>query len=184
MKSKHVAKVNGRFIRMAIASALAFGSSTAGVNSYAGSATSNLTVNATVVANCTIVAGTVAFGNYDPITAHASAHLDGTGTLSVNCTTGSAAKIMLGQGANADVGGGSTDAAPVRRMKDSGTNYLSYQLYTDSAGGTVWGNTDGTHKAYTGAGISQNVTVYGRVSSGQNKPATTYSDSVVATINF
>jgi spore coat protein U-like protein len=180
---KQLTQINGRVIRMALASALALGTGFSGVNSYAGSATSSMTVSATVAANCLISAGALSFGTYDPVSANASAHLDGSATLTVNCTSGSAANIMLGQGANANTAGGSTDAAPVRRML-AGSNYLSYQLYKDVAGGVVWGNTNGTHVSYTGTGSSASVTVYGRVSGGQNVPAGSYSDTVLATIDF
>jgi spore coat protein U-like protein len=182
MKSKQFTTLNGRVIRMVVASALAFGSGFSGVDSYAaGSASSSIAVSATVNANCLITAGALGFGTYDPVSANASSPLDGSATLSVTCTQGAAAKIMLGQGSNADTG--SNDGAPVRRMR-TGTNYLSYQLYKDVAGGVVWGNTDGTHVAYTGTGGSGSVSVYGRVTAGQNVPAGSYTDTVLATINF
>jgi spore coat protein U-like protein len=183
MKAKQLTQFNGRVIRMVLASSLALGTGFSGTNSYAGSATSSMTVSATVAANCLISAGALGFGTYDPVAANASTSLDGTATLTVTCTSGSAAKIRLGQGANADTGGGSTDATPVRRML-SGGNYLSYQLYQDVGHSTIWGNTDGTHVNYTGTGSSGSVTVYGRVNSGQNKPAGSYSDTVLATIDF
>lgn len=143
--------------------------------------TSNMTVSATVSANCDISAGPLAFGTYDPVITNASANLDGTATLTVTCTSGAAANISLGQGSNAAVG--STDAAPSRRML-SGASYLSYALYQDSARTTVWGNDTTTDAAYTGTGAATSVTVYGRVPSGQNVPSGSYSDTVVATITF
>ena len=172
---------NGRVIRMTVATAIALGSGFSGVNSYAGSATSSIAVSATVNANCLITAGALGFGTYDPVSANASSPLDGSATLTVTCTQGAAAKIMLGQGAHQD--SGSTDGTPIRRMM-SGSTYLSYQLYKDVAGGVVWGNTDGTHVAYTGTGSSGSVSVYGRVAAGQNVPAGSYTDTVLATINF
>jgi spore coat protein U-like protein len=107
--------------------------------------------------------------------------LDGTGTIATVCTNGSTAKITLGQGANADTG--STDTAPARRMTD-GTNFLAYQLYSENTYTTVWGNTDPTGFSVTGTGATVNATVYGRVAQGQNVPAGSYTDTVVATITF
>lgn len=67
----------------------------------------------------------------------------------------------------------------------AGSSYLSYSLYSDSGRSTVWGNTAGTGKAYTGTGVSDTVTVYGAIAAGQNVPASTsYADVVVATITF
>jgi spore coat protein U-like protein len=148
----------------------------------AATATSNLAVTASVTANCTIATAPVAFGAYDPVSANATTALSGTGTVNVTCTSGASTTITLGQGANADVG--STDAAPARRMNDGGTNYLSYALYQDSGHTTVWGNTVGTGVAKTGTGVQVGVTVYGAVTAGQNVPAGSYSDTVVATVTF
>jgi spore coat protein U-like protein len=148
----------------------------------AGTATSNLSVTASVTANCTISTSPVAFGAYDPVSANASSPLTGSGAVNVTCTSGAATKVTLGQGSNADTG--STDAAPVRRLNDGSTNYLSYQLYTDNGYSTVWGNTAGTGVAHTGTGTQTAITVYGSVAAGQNVPSGSYSDTVVATVTF
>jgi spore coat protein U-like protein len=172
-------RLNGRLLGLTAASALFMAASSV---TNAGTATSNLSVTATVAANCTIATSPVAFGAYDPIVANATSPLDGSGTVTVTCTTGSAATITLGQGSNPAAG--STDAAPLRQMKDSGTHVLAYSLYQDSGRTTVWGNTSGTGVADTGSGTAQNVTVYGAVAAGQNVPAASYSDTVVATVTF
>ncbi len=148
----------------------------------AATSTANLSVTASVAANCSISTAPVAFGSYDPVTANASTALNGTGTVSVNCTSGASTTITLGQGSNANTG--STDAAPARRMKDAGTDYLSYSLYSDSGRTTVWGNTAGTGLASTGTGTLTALTVYGAVAAGQNVPTGSYTDTVVATVTF
>ena len=148
------------------------------VKTNAATATANLSVSATVTNNCTISTVALAFGSYDPVVANASTNLDGTGTVVVACTKGSTATIGLGTGANA--------SGSIRRMKDAGTNYLTYELYQDSGRSTVWAN--------SGAGLlspvaapskaARNFTVYGRVASNQDVPAGSYTDTVVATVNF
>lgn len=152
------------------------------VSAFATTATDNMTVTANVANNCTISAGSLSFGAYDPITANASSPLNGSATLAVTCTSGGSATITLGQGSNAH--SGSTDAVPLRQMKDGSTDVLGYFLYTDSGYSSVWGNTLGTSKSYSGTGGSTNVTVYGQVTAAQNVPAASYSDTVVATITF
>lgn len=143
----------------------------------------NLNVSASVSANCTITANGLSFGDYDPIVTNASAHLEQTGTLSVTCTNQSAATITLDQGANPDTG--STAIAPLRRMKDTGTSYLSYKLYSDASRTVVWGDDASVDVDYTGTGSSENVTIYGRVDSGQTSAIVgSYTDTVVATITF
>ena len=148
----------------------------------AATATSNLAVSASVAANCTISTAAVAFGAYDPVSANATTALNGTGTVNVTCTSGASTTITLGQGSNPNTG--STDAAPARRMGDGATHFLSYALYQDSGRSTVWGNTAGTGEANTGSGSQAALTVYGAVTAGQNVPAGSYSDTVVATVTF
>src|SRR5688572_29204745 len=92
----------------------------------------NLTVNATVVKNCTISTAPVAFGNYDPVAANATAPLDGVGTVTVTCTKGAPAKVGLGVGSNAQ--------GTVRRMIATAAEYLAYELYKDTGRTSVWGD--------------------------------------------
>ena len=177
---------NSRFIkaafRLAIASAMVAGVPfIVPMQAEAATNTADLDVSAEVSANCTISTIALAFGSYDPVVAHASAALDGQGTVTVTCTSGATTVITLGQGMNADAS--STDAAPARQMV-SGANELAYALYSDSSRTTVWGNTSETGVSHVGTGTSANLTVYGSVSGGQNVPAGSYSDTVVATVTF
>jgi spore coat protein U-like protein len=144
--------------------------------------TTNMTIEASVTANCTISSGGLNFGPYDPIDANAATPLDQQGTVTVACTDGSGFAITLGQGANADTG--STDAVPLRRMANGGGEFLEYGLFSDTERETLWGNDTDTDVATTGTGIPQNFTVFGRVTQGQNVPAGTYTDTVLATVTF
>jgi len=140
-------------------------------------ATANLLVTATVTKNCSITTTPVAFGSYDPIVANAASPLDGTGTVVVTCTKGAGTRIDLGLGSNAT---GST-----RRML-GGTDLLTYELYTDTGRSTVWGSGAGAGQSIPAAPNKnpRTFTVYGRVAAGQDVGAASYSDTVVATINF
>jgi spore coat protein U-like protein len=160
---------------LAMSSALVMGSAR---TLSAGSATANLSVSATVAANCTITTAPVAFPGYDPIVANAAANDDGTGTVTITCTKGTLATIGLGLGGNA--------SGSVRRMKDATTDYLTYELYQDAGRATVWGT--------VGAGLlsplaapskaARPFTVYGRIPPAQDVPSGAYSDTVQATVNF
>ncbi len=144
----------------------------------AATATANLSVTATVVGQCTVTAPTtLAFGNYDPVTANASTDLDAQTNISVACTKGTPSVwIGLNTGANA--------ASGVRRMA-SGTERLTYEIYSDAPRSTVWGNTLATGVSYTAASkAAANLTVYGRVAPGQDVAVGSYTDTVVATVNF
>ncbi len=148
----------------------------------AATATANLSVTASVSATCSISTTALGFGAYDPVGANNASPLDGTGNVIVTCTNGASAALTLGQGSNAAAG--STDAVPVRRMKNAGGVFLSYSMYTDAAHTTIWGNTSGTSVAQTGSGTASSVTVYGRIPAGQNVASGAYADTVVATVTF
>lgn len=171
-----------RTFRQCLAGSALAGAATLGVGQAdAATDTANLVVEAEVTANCSISTTGLNFGQYDPVGTHASTDLDGTGTIQVTCTSGSTGAITLSQGANADPG--STDDVPLRRMTD-GAEFLGYFLYQDSGRTTVWGNSATTDVDHLGTGTSTDVTVYGRVTAGQNVAAGSYSDTVVATITF
>jgi spore coat protein U-like protein len=142
----------------------------------AGTDIGNVNVSATVSGACVISDANLAFGTYDPLTAHVSADLDSSATFTVACTGGTAWSIALGDGLNA--------SGATRRMRD-GANYLTYELYTTSARAQRWGSAgaelvSGSHATTS----SQTLTIHGRVPSGQTPPVGTYVDTVVATITF
>ena len=154
----------------------------------AGSATSNVGISSNIANVCTISTGAVAFGAYDPIVTNASTPLDASGTVTITCTKGSSTTLGLGLGTN--------PSASVRRMKDSGSNMMTYELYQppDSTPGTacsfgspsVWGNS-GVGLFTPAAAPSKSARTYnicGQVAAGQDLPFGNYSDTVIATVNF
>jgi spore coat protein U-like protein len=140
----------------------------------AATASANLTVTATVVSTCSVGAGSLAFGNYDPT---AASNVDQAGTFQVTCTKGTSATVGLDTGSNAS---GST-----RRMTD-GTDFLSYELFKETARTNVWGNSGAGLVALAAApsNAAQTVTVYGRISGSQDVRAGSYSDTVIITVTF
>jgi spore coat protein U-like protein len=141
----------------------------------------NVEISATVVSSCSITALPVAFGNYDALSVTPK---DATGSVDVSCSVGSLPKIWLDQGLHA--GSGSTAAAPVRRMINGTTNFLGYQLYQETTRTLVWGGTDLTSPAAIPAtGLTAvTSTIYGRVPVNQTSTVGSYTDTVVATVNF
>jgi spore coat protein U-like protein len=104
-----------------------------GREAQSGSATSSLAVSMGVSNNCTISTSPVAFGAYDPVSANASAPLDGAGGVTIACTKNASATVGLALGSNA--------SGSVRRMSDGAStpSYATYELYQDSGRLTVWG---------------------------------------------
>lgn len=140
--------------------------------------TDTFTVSANVSKNCSITTTPVAFGVYDPVVGHATTPLDGTGAVIVTCTKGAGTRIDLNNGANATGGN--------RRMSAGGGNFLTYQLYQDTGRTTAWGSGGSAGQTIGGAPskAARTFTVFGRVPAGQDVPAGSYTDTVVATINF
>lgn len=144
---------------------------------FAATTSTTLNVDATVTANCTVSSSALSFGTVNPIS---GTNVDATGGITVTCTNGTAWTATAGVGS----GSGATYAA--RRMT-SGANLLSYNIYTDAARANVWGDgTGGTATiGNTGSGVAQNVTVYGRVPSGQTAvPPGGYADTVAVTVTY
>ena len=153
------------------------GAATFSTPALAGTASSTLSVNATVTANCTVSTTALNFGSVNTLSASA---VDGTGGVTVTCTNGSAWT------AAADAGSGTGATLATRRLT-SGGNALNYALYTDAGRSTVWGDGTGSTATVgnTGSGSAQTFTVYGRIAGGQNgAPAGTYADTVSVTITY
>ncbi|TMG86262.1 MAG: spore coat protein U domain-containing protein [Betaproteobacteria bacterium] len=186
MKSIRLSK---RATTVALASLFSVGAAVVGP-AHAGSTPANLAVSASVAANCTISTSAVAFGPYDPIVTNATSALNGSGSVTIACTKGSAPSITLDLGAN--------PAGSQRNMLvvGGGTDVLPYQLYQPPSttpstactfpGSQVWG-TNGSAiftptAPTTKSGRTYNVC--GTVAAGQDVSVGTYQDTVVATVNF
>jgi spore coat protein U-like protein len=126
--------------------------------------------------SCTITAVGVSFGTYDVFSGSA---LDSTGSVTYNCIS-----VLTTITINLSRGGAPTFSP--RQMFRSG-EALGYNLYLDAARMTIWGDaTSGTsHYAVTPVLLSNvTVTIYGRIPARQDVSAGSYTDTVVATINF
>ncbi|MCS5710952.1 spore coat protein U domain-containing protein [Candidatus Berkiella aquae] len=141
---------------------------------HAATNTTTFNVTATVAANCSISANTLAFGAYNPL----SAPTDSTTDITITCTNGSGYNVGLNAGTTA--GGTVTN-----RLMANGANTLGYGLYQNSGRTINWGDTIGTDTVSgTGNGGAQTLTVYGRIPSAQYVPPGSYSDTITITATF
>jgi spore coat protein U-like protein len=126
---------------------------------------------------CTISATSVNFGSYNVFNGSPT---DSTGTVTYRCN-GSAHNITIGltQGAGASFN---------QRQMQKGSESLTYNLFVDASRTNIWGDGTGGTAVYSSANppnnTNVNLTVYGRVTAGQDVSAGTFSDTVTAVINF
>ena len=142
-------------------------------------ATANLVVSLTILANCTITASTVPFGT----TSSLATVINQTGSVGVTCTNTTPYTVGL------DAGNVATSTVTARLMAGTATGNttttIPYQLYSDTGRSSVWGNASGSWVTGTGSGAAQTLTVYGQVLTASITPKPdTYQSTVVATITF
>lgn len=136
----------------------------------ADSNSSSFDVTVQVLASCSISSSNMTFSS---ITTGTTSNSDATSSLTVNCSSGTPYTIALDNGTNYSAG---------RRLA-SGASYINYFLYSDSGRSTQWNST--TTKAGTGNGANQELTVFGRIPSGQSVTNTgIYADTVIATVTY
>lgn len=143
-------------------------------------ATNSMTVSATVANTCSFASVTnTVFGTIDGL--FLTNLSVSNGSVVVICTTGATYSLALNAGNN--LSGGN------RRMAN-GANFITYQIYSDMAQTTLWGDgTAGIGNARTGllaTGANQTYTVYARIPTTPQTPvpAGTYTDTVTITITF
>ncbi len=142
---------------------------------WAATDTTTFTVTATVSDACSVSATNLDFGAYDP---NALADDDATSTVTATCTLGTNYSIGL------DAGSG-TPSATTRAMTGVGGDFLDYELYLDTLRTTVWTDLAGANPVSgTGTGLGEPHVVYGRIPTGQNVSADSYSDTINVTIQF
>jgi spore coat protein U-like protein len=127
--------------------------------------------------SCTISVTAVAFGNYNVFTTTAD---DSTGTITYRCNA-TAFNISI------TLSDGSSSTFSPRTLR-KGSETLNYNLYTNAARTTIWGDGTGGTSFYTRANppnnSNVNVQVYGRIPALQDVSAGNYTDTVLAVINF
>ena len=125
-------------------------------------------------AACTVSTSGLNFGNYDVFSA---LNDDVSGTINVNCPSGTNYSIWLSSG---------TSGTYSSRSLSNGPFLLLYNLFTDPTRLTIWGDGSSGTGTFSGTGTGSNIgtPVYGRISAGQNAYVGSYADSVTVTVTF
>lgn len=174
---------------------------------FAGSATTNMGISASVTASCTISTSALSF-NYDPSSGASSSS---TANITATCTNGSPYSISFngtaapedgsvstplgGGGGGGGGGAGQTFITPqaaggasgssgnFQRTMMSGSDALNYNLYFDSAHTIVLADSV-TAIVAAGTGAPVIIPIYALIPGGQTVPAGNYSDNIVVYVNF
>ena len=133
---------------------------------------------------CTVAADDLNFGDYDPFSASA---IDSSTEVRVECGA-----LILGALITYEVrisSGGSGNYAA--RSLASGNSRLFYNLYTDAARSSIWGDGSGgsitISDGYTLTLLYNQLKIYplyGRIPGGQNVAAGQYRDSLVISVIY
>jgi spore coat protein U-like protein len=123
-------------------------------------------------ATCGLNAPGVNFGSYD---FQSSQNLDSVGSITVTCDVSTGYTIALSPG----LAGSFTS-----RTMQNGSHPLSYNLYTDPAHISIWGDGTGGSSTVSGSGTHVDYSIYGSVPAGQNAYIGSYSDAVTVTLTF
>jgi spore coat protein U-like protein len=141
---------------------------------------------AAVTVSCTVTAGSIAFGIYNPLSGTTDAS---TGSLLITCSgrgTGSTSVT-----ANLTVSSGLSGTYASRTML-FGTNKLNYNIFWSTAynqvmGDGTGGSFGGTTGAFTvtaGGTSSATGTMYGLVPASQDVAPGTYADTIIVTVTY
>lgn len=121
---------------------------------------------------CTLSTQPLGFGNINPI---AGTSTNSTSSITVTCPSSTSIEVWISSGSG----------TVSQRTMSSGANQLHYNVYTDAALTTIWGDgAEGTSWTTTADSAGTTATVYGHV---PNQPAAypgTYSDSLIVTVSF
>jgi len=144
-----------------------------------GSVTGNFQAQITIQDTCAITTTptNLNFGTQGVLVSN----VDTSSTVKVTCTTGASYNIGLDAGSYESV----SNDVNTRRMSDGASHYVSYNIYTDAPGGSVWTNTVGAGTlSSSGTGVEQSFTVHGRVQPQTTPVAAAYADTVVVTVSY
>lgn len=107
--------------------------------------------------------GSIDFGEHSTLNMFIDSESAGAAAsaITLTCNNALAYSVSLDDGQNVNSG--------QRRVQRGGIDFVSYELYQDSARTVRWG-TGGQARALSGTGAAQPIVIYGRVLAGQTTP--------------
>jgi spore coat protein U-like protein len=144
---------------------------------YSQSKTAKFDVTMKIVADCTISAAGLDFGQNQGVISNA---VSANSNISVTCTNTTPYNVGL----NAGTGTGSNGTSRYMSGTGANTGTVQFNLYR-SQGSGLWGDTQGTDTmSGVGNGTLQTLTVYGEIPVQTTPMPDSYKSSVTATVYF
>lgn len=140
---------------------------------FAATTSADLTITATVADTCIVSATTLTFGSLSGATTTDEAT---AGNIALTCTSNKT-------GVTVALGGGDSALGGQRRMSDSGSNYVPYDLFSDDTHNDDVAINGNIFSGNVTAAIPQSIDVYGQVPAG-SYAAGAYTDTVVITVTY
>lgn len=141
-----------------------------------GWAQQTVTINATVVRNCQLLALPMMFGTVSILNPLS----DATAAMFVDCTPGTTFTVTMDNGLHFQAG----DRRMENPLANGARRYLNYEIYRNAGRTQRWGGTAATGITQTTpANGKVTLTAYGRVDD-RRSAAGAYEDTVTVTITF
>jgi spore coat protein U-like protein len=142
--------------------------------------------HAAVTVNCTVSAGGIAFGIYNPLSAVANAS---TGTLLITCNGSGKGKANVTLDVTLSTG---LSGSYATRKMFSGVNTLNYNIFWstaynqvigDGSGGSVAGSVGPFRVAAGGSNVTTE-TLFGLIPASQDVAPGSYNDTITVTVTY
>ena len=141
-----------------------------------------------LLCSCTVSTSTLSLGGYNPI---GGAATTASGSLSVSCSLLSGIISFLVP-YTVLLNSGQSGSFTPRQMTGPTATPLSYNLYSNSALTTIWGDGTGVTQTVSntitvvtaGLNVLQNATIYAQIPANQNVPIGNYQDTITATVQY
>jgi len=148
-------------------------------------ATATFQVKLTITPSCVVTAGA---GSDIDLGAHAASETNVTGTNSIKVNCSKTTPYNIGLAPSTGNAGTTAGAGNLAAVAGPNTDKVPYQLFSDAAFSTVWGNTAtsiavGNGVAGIGDGTDQSYPVYVKAASVNFTPDS-YADTVTVNVNF
>ncbi|QOY92697.1 spore coat U domain-containing protein [Massilia sp. UMI-21] len=165
------------FVTSLISAALMPAAAIAAVYSNGVPKTASFDVSMRIVADCTIAATGIDFGQSQGVLTQA---VTANSSINVTCTNTTPYNIGL----NAGTGTGSSGTTRYMSGTGANTGTVRFDLF-QAPGSGLWGNTQGTDTVGgTGNGTQQTLTVYGEIPAQASPAPDAYKSTITATVYF